>query len=81
MLEPFKPSNDKQRFEMTAVLSLNEQISTLVRELGVAIWSYYISANKYLFLSPELPVAEFQVSEADFERPFWLQSTFCEPIW
>ncbi|PKF79795.1 hypothetical protein CW749_08815 [Vibrio sp. vnigr-6D03] len=74
MLEPFNPNNDKQRFEMTAVLSLNEQISTLVRELGVAIWSYYISANKYLFLSPELPVAEFQVSEADFERPFWLQA-------
>ncbi|KJY78769.1 sensor domain-containing diguanylate cyclase [Vibrio nigripulchritudo] len=74
MMEPFNPTNEKQRYEMTAALSLNEQISTLVRELGVAVWSYYISANKYLFLSPELPVREFQLSEADYRRPFWVQA-------
>ncbi len=72
---PLLSSNADVADEIAAVLSINEQVGTLIHDLKMTVWAYYLSKNRFLFLSPKLPVKSFQFSENLYEKPFWTSLT------
>lgn len=68
---PIQSSTDPIAEEIAAVLSINEQAGTVIDDLKMTVWAYYLSKNRFLFLSPKLPVETFQFSDLLYEKPFW----------
>ncbi|CCN33270.1 putative GGDEF family protein [Vibrio nigripulchritudo SO65] len=70
---PLQSANDPISEEIAAVLSINEQAGTVIDDLKMTVWAYYLSKNRFLFLSPKLPVETFQFSDILYEKPFWTE--------
>ncbi|MCE2593369.1 diguanylate cyclase [Motilimonas cestriensis] len=61
------------RHELTAAISLNEQLAVYVGEAKLALWTYYISKQKFVYILPKLPLNQYQFSESLYLKPFWQQ--------
>ncbi|WP_087024252.1 sensor domain-containing diguanylate cyclase [Thaumasiovibrio subtropicus] len=59
--------------EMTAVITLDEQLAAYVGDAELAIWTYYLSQHRFLYLLPKLRVRDFQITPSLYEKPFWTQ--------
>jgi len=66
--------SSKIKKELSAVISVDSQIESILTYNKNVTWIYYTSAEKFLYLAPKLRISEYQFSIAEYKRPFWHQA-------
>lgn len=66
------PSQVKK--ELSAAISIDSQIESILTYNKNVTWIYYTSAEKFLYLAPKLRISEYRFSLAEYKRPFWHQA-------
>ncbi len=60
--------------ELSAALSLNPHMDAIISKNKNVSWIYYTSAQKFIYLSPKLPIKDYQFTLDEYKRPFWYQA-------
>ncbi len=60
--------------ELSAAISIDSQIESILTYNKNVTWIYYTSAEKFLYLAPKLRISEYRFSLAEYKRPFWHQA-------
>ena len=68
---PLPPSVKR---ELSAVISIDSQIESILAYNKNVTWIYYTSAEKFLYLAPKLRIEDYRFSLSEYERPFWHQA-------
>ncbi len=63
------------RRELSAVLMKDGEFDILSGQAELAVWTYYLSAKGFLYLSPKLPIDAFQFFPELYKKPFWTEVT------
>ncbi|MBY4677479.1 diguanylate cyclase [Marinobacterium arenosum] len=67
LTEPYKQ-------EIYAVLALDGLMRTIVESAVSGSWVYYISARRFLYLAPGVPLHQFHFDPAFYQQQLWLQA-------
>lgn len=68
------PSGSVRR-ELAAALTLDAQIRSVLEFNDEVSWIYYTSAQRFVYIAPKIPVADFHFTDGLYEKPFWWMAT------
>ena len=68
------PSRSARR-ELAAALMLDAQIRSVLEFNDEVSWIYYTSAQRFVYIAPKVPVADFHFIDGLYEKPYWWPAT------
>lgn len=60
--------------EMEAALSLRGQFESLTEKQSEVVWAYYLSKQKFLYITPKFKDENYYFTEELYTGPFWTQA-------
>jgi PAS domain S-box-containing protein len=70
----FFPLPASVKNELSAAVSIDSQIKSILAFNKNVVWIYYTSAEKFLYLAPKLRISDYRFSLPEYNRPFWSQA-------